>query len=81
MNNLSNDYKEIGHINEIYQDQTNAFKVNLSLGLILFNIEKKIYHYFIPYHNTRVLSHPRMISSKKSISILMQSLKNWILLI
>ena len=81
-NNLSDSYKEIeDHINEIYQDQNNAFKINFSLGLILFNIEKKIYRYFIPYHNTRVLSHPRMISSKKSISILIQALKKWILLI
>ena len=75
-NNLSGEYKEIeSHINEIYQSQTNAFKINFSLGLILYNMEKKTYRYFIPYHNTRVLSHPRMISSKKSISLLIQTLK------
>ena len=75
-NNLSNGYKEIeDHITEIYNAQSNAFKINFSLGLILYNAEKKTYRYFIPYHNTRVLSHPRMISSSKSISLLMHSLR------
>ena len=74
-NNLDKGFQEIHqHINEIYDQRNEAFRINLSLGLILFNSETNSYRYFIPFHNTRVLSHPRMISSRKSIAHLMNSL-------
>ena len=75
-NNLNEGYEEIRrHITDIYEQRDNAFKINLAFGLILYNTDTNLFRYFIPYHNSRQISHPWMISSRKSITLLMNHLK------
>ena len=74
--NLKGGYDEIQeHIEDIYSQQSNAFKINFSFGLILYNSENESFRYFIPFHNSRVMDFPRMISSRRSITLLMNILK------
>ena len=75
-NNLEKGYEEIqSHIEDIYEQQSTAFKINLSFGLILYNIDTKSYRYFIPFHNSRAMKFPRLISGRRSITLMMNTLK------
>ena len=59
----------------ISADQNNAFKINLSLGMILRNSETGRFKYFIPYENETVLSNPYTISRDANIRPLTLKLK------
>ncbi len=45
-------------VENIYTRQTHSFRINLSFGVILRNIETDEYRYFRPYSNTEVLAQP-----------------------
>ena len=71
-NNLNGGFLEIrGHLMEIYNDQQNAFRINLAFGMILFNAQTQEYRYYIPYYNRRILQYPFTISNRNSINFLM----------
>ena len=54
-NNLHGGYREIrGHIQQIFNDQQNAFRINFAFGMILFNTETGEYRYYIPHFNSRI---------------------------
>ena len=55
------------HLDEIYQEQDNAFRINMSFGFILVNVETKEYRFFKPYNNEEIFSNPVRISSYKQI--------------
>ena len=48
-------------INDIYAIQLHAFRFNLSLGLILHNVEDERYRFFHPYYNTDIFPTPLLI--------------------
>ena len=52
------------HIQQIFQQQDNAFKINFGFGMILKNIENGSYRYFSAASNVLVFDHPVSISSE-----------------
>ena len=73
--NLNAGYREIRrHLEEIYNDQHNAFRINLAFGMILFNNQTREYRYYIPYFNSWILQYPFTILSRNSITFLMNKL-------
>ena len=51
--NLQGGVDEImSHIENIYEDQSKTFKLNINLGFILRNRKDGTYHYYIPYQNS-----------------------------
>lgn len=56
-------------MDEIYNDNQNAFKINLSFGVILVNIETGQYRYFTPYSNENVFDLPMLISNRNSLNV------------
>ena len=70
-NNLHGSYRKIrGHINQIYNDQNQTFRVNFAFGMILFNNETGEYRYFVPHFNNKILTHPYTITNRNSIRFL-----------
>jgi hypothetical protein len=63
------------HIEYIYTQEKNAFKLNISFGFILKNIETQRYRYFKPYTNQSILSTPFLISKKEDIQELKKLLE------
>ena len=53
----------IERIRDIYEQQTMAFKLNISLGFILRKIETGEYRYFAPNTNQTMWALPHLISS------------------
>ncbi|KAL4233465.1 hypothetical protein ACF0H5_008146 [Mactra antiquata] len=62
-NNLSVD-NLVQQMEEIYNDFDQAFKVNMSFGIILINIETNRYRYFAPYSNENIFHQPMLISDR-----------------
>ena len=58
----------------IYQDQPNTFKLNLSFGMILQNIETEEYRYFRAYSNDPLFHSPIHISEKEDLNKLREKL-------
>ena len=55
-------------IEEIYQRSTHAFKINLSFGIILINIDNGEYRYFKAYDNAeQIIPQPYRISKTSNI--------------
>ena len=61
----TNDFYD--HLDQIYQEQDNSFRINLSFGCILVNIETNEYRYFKPYNNEEIFSNPVRINSIKQL--------------
>ena len=57
----------MSHLNEIYQDNNFAFKVNISLRLILQHLESGSLRYFVPYHNESLFSVPVYVRSRRDV--------------
>ena len=57
----------MSHLNEIYEDNNFAFKVNISLGLILQHLESGSLRYFVPYHNETLFSVPVYVRSQRDL--------------
>ena len=69
-NNLRDGVDEIWwKLDEIFTDQNGAFKINLSLGLILRNMETGEYRYFAPHVNDSLFPSPILIGSRKYLRI------------
>ena len=74
-NDLHRGYREIrGHLTEIYNKQTNAYRINFSFGMILQKTSTQEYRYYIPYYNNKVLYFPFTMSNRNSINFLMHKL-------
>ena len=52
------------HLNEIYNQQTKSFKINMSFGYVLRNIETAELRFYYPQQNDTVLSSPASISNR-----------------
>ena len=62
---------------EIYLEQTETFKINAALGLILIHSETGEYRYFIPYHNMTLFPTPLTVSRLSDIEKVKDRLKNF----
>ena len=61
-------------IEEIYNGNSNAFKINLSFGVILRHVETGQCRYFAPYSNDNVFELPLLISCRSDIDKFMHRL-------
>ena len=78
-NNLRDGVDEIWwKLDEIFTDQNGAFKINLSLGLILRNMETGEYRYFAPHVNDSLFPSPFLIGSRKYLRIFQNKIDVWI---
>ena len=69
-NNLRDGFDEIWwKLDEIFTDQNDAFKFNLSLELILRKMETGKYRYFAPHVNDSLFPSPFLIGSRKYLRI------------
>ena len=64
----------MGQAEDIFDDQNNSFKINLSLGLILYNNTTSKFRYFKPYSSDFLLSRPVAINSENSLRALRREL-------
>ena len=75
-NNLRDGVDEIlWKLDEIFMDQNGAFKLNLSLGLILRNMETGEYRYFAPHVNDSLFPSPFLIGSRKYLRIFQNKIR------
>lgn len=76
-NDLEGGYREIQEqLEEVFESQVNAFKLNLSFGLILKNSSTNKLRYFIPHNNETLFNASEAISSRRDIERVMQRIKN-----
>ncbi|KAK3097803.1 hypothetical protein FSP39_013348 [Pinctada imbricata] len=61
-------------VEEIYDRQQHAFRLNLNFGLILVNTETGEYRYFIPYSNESLFQRPIYISRRRDLEKLRKRL-------
>ena len=64
----------MGQAEDIFDEQSNSFKVNLSLGLILYNNSTDKFRYFKPYSSDFLLKRPVSINSESSLAALRKEL-------
>jgi uncharacterized C2H2 Zn-finger protein len=57
----------MSHVNEIYNNQSQSFKINMSFGVILQNSETNEYRYFKAYSNDGIFTLPISISNRTDL--------------
>jgi hypothetical protein len=67
--------KMMEHISYIYREENRAFKMNISFGIILRNIETGKYRYYKPYTNDSVLAEPILVSKTPDLNHIRQNLE------
>jgi len=65
----------LSHISQILEIEESSVKIDISLGLILQNVEDKSYRYFAPNTNVKLLPQPVLISKREGLSNLKEKLK------
>ena len=76
LNNFQLNYDEIEEqLNNIYQNEKHAFKINFSFGIVLRNTEGEL-RYFYASGNESTLDEPFQISKKEDVNALILRLKN-----
>ena len=68
---LTNDfsvYELMEHMEEVYEIQQHAFRLNLHFGLILVNTETGEYRYFVPHENEALFPRPINISRRHDLT-------------
>ena len=74
--NLHGGVDEImSHIEDIYENQNNSFKLNINLGFILRNQKNGAYRYHIPYGNSYLFRTPFTITRHGSLRALKNKIK------
>ena len=74
--NLQGGVDEImSHIENIYDDQSKSFKLNINLGFILRNRKDGTYRYYIPYQNSYLFQTPFTITRHGSLRSLRNKVK------
>ena len=74
--NLHGGVDEImSHIEDIYENQNNSFKLNINLGFILRNRKNGAYRYHIPYGNSYLFRTPFTITRHGSLRALKNKIK------
>ena len=74
-------YEEIrDHLMQIYENENQVFKLNISFGVVLRNVSKEEYTYFHPVESDSYIRRPAVISSRYDIQKLLDLLKEMDLL-
>ena len=74
--NLQGGVEEImSHIEDIYREQNNSFKLNMNLGFIMRNRKTGEYRYYIPYANSYLFQTPHTITRHGSLRALKNKIK------
>lgn len=63
------------HVEEIYQEEHQTFRLNLSFGFILQHVETEEYRYFYAHNCTSILQKPAVISSSSDLEKLRKTLQ------
>lgn len=68
-NNLQDGVSEFtNHLNTIYDNENEAFKVNVSIGIILRDVATGQYRYWIPYSNYSLFDTPEVVSNRAQLN-------------
>ncbi len=62
-------------LGEVYDRQSQAFKINLAFGFIMRHVETGRYRYFRAYDNVNLLEEPYLISGRSDIAKVIRKLK------
>ena len=74
--NLSGGVDEVmKHLEQIYKDQINSFKVNINLGFILRDKITNELRYFIPFRNSYIFEKAPLINNSKSLTRLRRKIE------
>ena len=74
--NLSGGINELTrHLRVIYEQENESFKINLSFGVVLRQVETGAYRYFVPYDNNTVFPSPISISSHRDLNRMIEKLR------
>ena len=65
----------MSHIEDIYREQNNSFKLNMNLGFIMRNRKTGEYRYYIPYANSYLFQTPHTITRHGSLRALKNKIK------
>ena len=57
----------MSHLDEIYEDNQNCFKINISIGLLLQHLDSGSIRYFVPYHNETVFTVPIYVRNRRDL--------------
>ena len=63
------------HLDEIYNHQNNAFKVNISFGYVLRHTETRELRFFYPHQNETILPSPVTVRNRKTLRLLKDELR------
>jgi hypothetical protein len=63
------------HANDVYDSQENAFRLNVSFGIILRNVETGQYRYFRAFFNESLFTRPLVISRRSNLRALQLKLR------
>lgn len=75
-NDLSGKYKEISdQLFTIYDNETEGFKLNMSLGMILRNTQDGSYRYFVPAEQNMIFDRPITITRRAQLRRIINKLK------
>lgn len=66
----------MGHLRSIFQREKHAFKLNISIGYMLQNIDSNTYRYFIPYNNSTLFDNNLSISSIRDLENVREQLQD-----
>lgn len=64
------------HLNEIHNQQSESYKINVSYGLILQNVETEEYRYFIPYRNSTLFDSPQRVNNHHQLNSLKEKMSD-----
>ena len=66
----------INQAQEIFEQQSSSFKLNISFGVILYNIETREFRYFKPYNSDFVFTRPISITRVEDLENLRDEIMN-----
>ena len=76
-NDLEGGMQEVTqHLNSIYSSESNAFRVNVALGMILRDLQTGETRYFIPYENEMLFDTPQAISNRRDLNRVLSRLRH-----
>ena len=53
----------------VFANLDNSAKINISLGIVLRNIESAYYHYYYPHENSLIFNTSQLLSNENILTI------------
>ena len=73
---LDNPDEISNHLNHIFEHEDHAFRLNVSLGMILRDVSDNSYRYFIPYTNEQVFPVNEVVSNRRDLARVITRLRD-----